>query len=216
MPEQFDTARGPRAVLDVMGAEEWLEKVVNLVDKYGAVGSAPVAEQFQSPMANMLEIGSTWAPNIPGIGTEEFNTSVDQVQMLVTAAQEMGFLSLPTGVEVTFSELSEGEYTWQVTGTRYAGLVFSSGRGTITWLGNVGSVGIEQCLAILSDATSEANKIFTSLALAAATVLADYSTDPVLLTRLADYDEPMVRNIALQNPATPEEAHIIAALRERD
>lgn len=214
MPEQFDTSRGPRAVLNVMDAEEWLEQVTTLVDQYGSVGAAPPEKHFPSPMANMLEIGSTWAPNIPGLGTEAFNTSVEQVQMLVVAAREMGVLDLPTGVDVEFAEVSNGEYVWQVTGNRYAGLTLSSGRGTITWLGNVGAVGVEQCLAILADAVSEANKILSSLAVAAATVLADYSTDPLLLTRLADYDDPMVRNIALQNPAAPEEAHILAALRD--
>lgn len=215
MPEQFDTARGPRAVLDVMAAEEWLESVTRLVDEHGSVGNASIEAQFPSPMANMLEIGSTWSPAIEKIGSEEYLRSLEQVTVLVAAAQEMGVLTLPSSTQVEFSEVGSGEFLWQLTGDRYAGLVFSGDRGAITWLGAPGALGVEQALAILATAASEANKILTSLSIAAATVLADYSTDPVLLTRLAMYDEPMVREIALQNPATPEEGHVAAALRER-
>lgn len=72
-----------------------------------------------------------------------------------------------------------------------------------------------EALEFLAAAVDEGNTMLRNLVYSATLLVASLSTDPMLLTRLADGNDPDVRAAAAGNPAAPDEARVLAALRNR-
>jgi hypothetical protein len=211
MSERMESVNAPRVVLDQTRALAWL-KTLEAV----SAGTSVLPAAYESPSSYDLVISADWSPrdSVDASVSEQGHMVVD-LENLLRAALELGFLQTLDGVEVLYTAAGRNMYQWWVEAPRYANLRLSSPMALLESIGLGGVYGAEQALAVLTEAVDEANILLEALFIGASTVVADYTDDPTLLTRLAGSDERMVRAAALANPAAPEEAHVLAALREQ-
>lgn len=206
--DKLNTEQAPRLVLKTARAGKWLDALIAVHE--GRRDTVP--SRYLSPSAPEVYLTATWAPRtVPSL-----KTAVD-VENLVRTAMELGYFITLEGITVEFfSCLLEGQiwYAWQVHADRYAGLRLTAPLKPLAHLALPGAAGTQAAIQILMEATDEANEMLANLVGASATILADFSTDPVLLTRLADYDEPVVRAAAAQNTATPDAGRVLAAFHD--
>jgi hypothetical protein len=203
MNERLNTENAPRAVLDVDAASVWLQALVN---------GAPTLE-FDSPSASNIALDAFWSPNDDHVDPE---THLDLLEALLATACELGYLKLPDGIYAALTRTGGRTYQYVVSAPEFWGSLRLVSRPQ--WIDGMAPSrlkGSDAALMFLTDCVDEINEQLTSLMYSASTVLASYSSDPVLLSRLADSPDNFVRSIACQNPVTPEEARVLSALRGR-
>jgi hypothetical protein len=207
----MNTVDAPRAVLDVTRATTFLTALTELAA--GTITAMP--EGYSTPAAYDIHMSERWTPDLTD---EDFTHDNDENQTaaaIIRSVHELGILRLPAGTVASLVDGPNGYYYWSLTNERWAGMTLISTMQTwINWdtMGK-GIAGVRRALILLHDFVDAANEMLTAVFLSASTVLAEFSTDPVLLTRLADYDEAIVRTTAIDNPAAPDEAKVLAALR---
>lgn len=204
--EYLDTEDIPRATLNVGAAEAWLYELEEL-DRcwdqldYHTRSTTPRIPANWNPL---YDISDPSRPDpLPGIG------------QFVDAAQLAGVLTVAGKHPIEFIPAGTTQYFWRLRNT--TGLTFTSSE-----LLNAQSVGVNGSIAryakiglhILGEAVQQANRMLASTLQSAYALMAEQSTDTVLLTRLATYDDVNVRNGILLNPAAPTEAKVVLALRQ--
>lgn len=206
MSRSLNTEHGPRFVLDVDAAAAWLvavEKGTHLA-RY----DAPSAYDLVLPADFQLYGG---------------DSAVDLLELsgaLLRTATELGIVSAPDWVQANLEDLGDGEIRLVLTAPELWGDLAISGLQPL--LQDTGlppedrwaARGAAAAMFILGDFVRDANVALSSLVQAAEVVMAQYSTDAGLLTRLADSDEPLIRHLAAGNEAAPDEARVLAALKD--
>lgn len=166
-------------------------------------------ETFDCPSCpDMPLLGPDWHPALLG------ETTSVTVKVITRAAQELGVIAGPPGMRLEFEASdAEGTYQWQLTGERHGTLLLSTLPTPVAGgLAAASSRGRAALAALLKDAVDAGNHMLELLHGTAAVTLAETTDDPVLLTRLADNPDPVVRAAALDNPACPDEGRVLAAL----
>lgn len=204
--ENLDTRNAPRFVLDVDGIQAWIEAVVSAYPDGQRVSA--------SPMDAEVSFGAEWS-----FGSSDGRpVSASSRQMLANvliAVQELNLLRGPDGVAVDLESGDDGYRFSVVSEDRWPGLVLAGRDRFFSSPAEFNARGAVAVLGFLMDAVNEANSMLYALVHASTVVLAQLSTDPVLVTRLADHDESFVRAIAADNPVAPDEARVLRALRDR-
>jgi hypothetical protein len=202
---RLDTAAAARYTLDTDGAWVWLH----------AIETGAILPEFDAPSASEVLLDPTWTPRRAAISDELRASTVDTINALIRTASELGFLHAPDGIDGTLVALDEEFYQFQLHGQdMWNGLRLVSDSELFGAFGSRHDMGAEAALRFLMSFVDTANGLLSTLLSVATTVLAQYSTDPVLLTRLADNADPFVRHVAAGNPNTPDEARVWAALRD--
>lgn len=202
--DRLDYSRLPIFVLDVESTEAWLNEVVR------AQGSQPV-RPARSPMDTELSFTPDWA--LSRLAGPERSGMREMLTDMVTAAQEIGLISTPEGIRLEMESGDDG-YRFMVTSDyRWEGLTLA-GRDMYFAENMASTQGVLALMALLMSAVREGNRMLASMIHSASIVLAQFSTDPLLVMRLADHDEAAVRAIAADNPAAPEGAKVLRALRD--
>lgn len=202
---RIDTEMIPRLALDASGALAWLNQL--------ATPAGPLV--IGAPSEHGIHLFEDWGPDL-ALSTDGrlSDEAIETLHSLPMAARELGFLQVPTTVDIRI-EIVDGlllrflitsDETWPslTLATPLTGLA------TIV----VSEVGSSAALRYLMFMVDEVNEVLGALVLAAESILAEHSTDPVLLTRLADSNEPLVRELSLKNRNMPEEGKALSALRE--
>lgn len=203
---RLNTEDAPRIILDVARAEQWLAGLVSPEDP----------QHYSAPSEYGVHLFAEWAPDLaltsdPGLREQVVETLVS----LPAAAFELGIVhggspSLRVQVEFTHDDmlrfLISDDESW-------ASLSLATTLVGVANLVPVDCFGDKAAIAFLAHMVDEVNIAMHDLVIAAESVLAQLSNDPVLLTRLADSDEPVVRDLALDNPFTPDEGQTLGALR---
>lgn len=204
--EHIDTERAPRAILHVADATEWLTAVE-------AVNSGSLEfldERHDAPSAADLTFTSDW--RISDYADE--NDFFEQATSILRTAIELGHLELPQGIYVHLNDRGEDWYDWSVTCERYGSIMLAGLARPMTSLGSPDREGAQRAMTILQEAVSETNQMLANLLSGSLTLLAETTTDPAILTRLAGYADPGIRATVLGNPATPDEGRVLAALQD--
>lgn len=196
----------PRFVLNVEAAESWLAETVRKP-------SAKAFRAARSPMDGELSFDPRWAlSSLKGPG---HSAQREMLANMLTAAQEIGVLSAPDGVTIEMESGDDGFRFLVRADYRWEGLLLA-GRDILFENLLFEEYGPQALVSVLMFAAREGNRMLSSMVRSASMVLAQFSTDPLLVTRLADHDEPSVRAVAADNPVAPEEAQVLRALRDRN
>lgn len=196
----------PRFVLNVEAAESWLVEIVR--------ASHPQhARTARSPMDAELSFGPDWA--MSRLKGPDRGAQREMVSDMLVAAQEIGILSTPEGVRIELESGDDGFRLLVRSDYRWEGLTLA-GRDMFFEEHVMEEHGAQGLISVLMIAVREGNRMLSSMVRSASMVLAQFSTDPLLVTRLADHDEPSVRAVAADNPVAPEEAQVLRALRDRN
>lgn len=202
--DRLNYSQLPRFVLDVESAEAWLAEIVR------AEGS-PIVRPVRSPMDSELSFTPDWA--LSHLSGHDKTGMRQMLTDMVTAAQEIGVLSTPDGIRIEMESGDDG-YRFLVTSDyRWEGLTLA-GRDMFFAQHMPQTQGVLGLMALLMSAVREGNRMLASMIHSASIVLAQFSTDPLLVMRLADHDEAVVRAIAADNPVAPEGAKVLRALRD--
>jgi hypothetical protein len=201
--DRLNHSQLPRFVLDVESTEAWLVEIIRAQDQQQ---SRPA----RSPMDSELSFGSDWA--LSRLGGSDKSGMRQMLTDMVTAAQEIGVLSTPDGVRIEMESGDDG-YRFLVVSDERWGLTLA-GRDMFFAEDMPKTQGVLGLMSLLMSAVREGNSMLSALVNASSLILAQFSTDPVLVTRLADHDEAFVRAIAADNPVAPEDAKVLRALRD--
>lgn len=203
--ERIDTSSTPRFVLHVEAAELWLAEVL---DAY------PSGERgFRSPRDSEVQIGPDWSLASMAGDSAEAASRRQSLSLLLAAAQELDILESQTGIEIDLESGEDGFRFMVVSDALWADLTLV---GNDMFFSDSQLTGAQGVIEFLMAAVNEGNAMLRALTQASVVVLAQFSTDPVLLTRLADYEDPLVRSLAVNNPAAPDEAKVLRALHDRE
>lgn len=205
MSFELNTEQAPRFVLDVPRAQEWLT----------AVADGTHLERFDAPSAYDLTLSPDFSldPHHPDVDLLEFSGA------LLRSATELEIIHAPDWVEAHLEDMGDGDVRvslsapalWGDLGVFHAnGYPLDTGVPDDRWAAR----GVDAAMILLGEFVREANIVLSSLVTAAEVVLAQLSNDPGLLTRLADSDEPLIRHLAAGNPAAPDEARVLSALKD--
>ncbi len=202
--EYLNTEGSPRAVLDVEAAEAWIFELEELDRCWDQLDT--------TTRRGTPRISENWNP-IGDIGSSSNPDPLPVIALLVEASQEKGILTVAGRHPIEFVPIGASEYLWRIRTTRWSSF-------TATEIKDARSLGVTGATSrygkisihILTECVQEANRMLTNNLHSAYTVMAEQSTDPVLLTRLATYDDPNVRDAVMYNPEAPPEAKAIAAL----
>lgn len=210
-----DTSSSNRAVLHVQDTLDWL----TAIEDYSLETDGPLDPAYESPSTYDVYLPSIWEPipdRVHADPEQAHHTIITTIATALRAAAELGRITLPAGIEILINDtLAPGTYNWILRADRYSYLTLTSGEpAPIEEIGTSHDheAGASRMLAILQEATAAANQMLTALHHGAPIVLADTSTDPVLLTRLADSPDPAIRSAVLDNAAAPDEARVLASL----
>lgn len=206
----IDSEHQPRIVLHPDAALEWLNDLASLYDQNGGeIGLHNAFDLNTGPHSNSFEITSDWAPqdiqasdalSTTHTDRHRYGVATGNVEFLILAATELGFLESLPGVELNFEEAGPGCYQWVVTGQRYCWLRLVSPLCELRKIGASDTVGPEQALMILLEAVDAGNAVLRDFMIACDVAFAAHSTDPVILRRLTQVGEPLVQEHARLNP----------------
>jgi len=189
-----------RFTLDTAAAVKWIDTLINL-------GDNDLPGEYDSPTGFEIHISADWQ----AMGAERIRKE-SSVQEIVLAAHELGILRTPENCEIVPStNLSH----WDLICDQYAGLVVTSAQDISLRTVDSYLSGAEAVLELLAEAVRVGNALFDKIEYAAPLIMAQTSADPVILTRLSDNSDPVIRSYASQNPACPDEGQVMAALRKK-
>jgi len=202
--ERLNYSELPRFVLNVEFAEAWLLEIVRAQDPQQVRAA-------RSPMDAELSFAPDWA--LSHLKGPDQGAAREMLSDMVTAAQEIGIVSAPDGVRIEVESGDDGLRFMVQSDYRWEGLTLA-GRDMFFVDGLMEERGTQGLMSVLMIAVREGNRMLASMVRAASMVLAQFSTDPWMVTRLADHDEASVRAVAVDNPVAPDEAKVLRALRD--
>lgn len=210
MDSRLNTMNAPRFVLEVDIALDWLTEV--------AQTSEGVTRAARSPMDAEVSFDLDWCLlNLHGSSAAAGDARVG-LSVLLTAAQEIGALVAPDGVWLEMEAGDDGYRFLLGSDSRWPQLLLA-GRDHLFEDGYAeerNARGVNAVMEFLMSAVQDANVMLTALVQASTLVLAQFSTDPLLVTRLADHSDAQVRTVAVDNPVAPDEAKVLRALKDQD
>lgn len=203
--DRLNTRDMPRFVLNVEDAVTWLADII-------LRATAPAPTEARSPMDAELFFDPNWS--VSSLVGESQGQRRQMLADMIVAAQEIGILSAPEGIRIEMESGDDG-YRFLVTSDDRWGITLA-GKDCFFTEAATGSYGAAALMAVLMSAVNEGNAMLRALVEASSLILAQFSTDPVLVTRLADSDDDFVRAVAVDNPVAPDEAKVLRALRESE
>lgn len=237
----MDHERAPRAVLDTSALEEWLDILEDLTRLHGSralqflpapYGDLPTVASF-NPFTVFAEEGVVRSMRSNDLALQD---TLNYIETLMLCAGELGMLDMPAGTQL-WARPSGGTddrwVEWRLGNDLYGGLQLTTepqdlklkvfvwdtpeALGPIVNLSEADmdrliSGGRDTVIRVLTSAVWAANAMLSDLLSAAVGVVANLSANEAVLNALAFDTEPAVRALLLDNPATPDEVRVIAAL----
>lgn len=198
----------PRAVLNVEETTEWLK----FIEDFNTNGGGNFPAKFESPSSLSLMLDSSWTLNPALVGSEEYYEQFNTLNIILTAAQELKFITIPYEMNINFEECGEGWFMWVLTVGGSLRLA-SHTLDLDTLYETEENTGFEAGLNVLKAAVWNANDLLNNLIFESEILFAKILKDETILERFADSSTREVREGVLGNPNSNDAAKTLASLR---